>query len=153
MDNQPKDGIAETDLKTYVTAAHEIAEGEADAHYAALYAAFLEAVPAFLHRTGEYAPSPKRTPGFSADAVGYHFYLNFGEEYAQTSAVFKFKKKLAAWRLRFYLTTCMISPFQCEQCMSKTLPAAILTARELWLAHHSGKQALQPIAQLAGTIQ
>jgi hypothetical protein len=141
----PKDGALIEEISAFLVAAQELAEREANEHYAALYSAFVEAVPLFFQRTGENTPARTRPKAFNADAKAYTFYLNMPPDHAITAAIFTFKKKPALWRLKHYVSLMALSPFQCEQVASKSIGAALLTAREMWLAHEARQAQAPPI--------
>lgn len=110
-----------------------LAKTEADAHYAAVYAVYMEIIPPFLRPDGAAAEFLKSRPaGFNGDAKEYCYYLDLGERHAQTFAIFSFRRTAAVWRLRHFVSQLVVPNAGVRQACALTLPAAILTASELW---------------------
>lgn len=116
----------------YIKSSLATGRREADAHYAKLHAFYLETIPACFRI--EQVSLESRPPGFNADVNEFIFYMNIGECYANTFAVFEFASKKSAWKLRHYVSQISIAGFGfgVKQQISRSLPAAIITSSELW---------------------
>ncbi len=130
-------------LSQYLEQAATEAKLAADEHYRALFDCFLATIPAFLHRTGELAPSAIRPPGFTSWANLYQFGVELGDECAATLAIYKYKKSLGAWKLKGFMCHVSVTQFYTEQGQSKTLPGIILAAKELWANNQKRLQGAQ----------
>ncbi len=106
----------------------------ADDHYKALLDAYDRQVPEFHHRTDDLALSNTRPVSFNVDVTQFNIQIQLGEEFAPTVAVFKFKKKLCAWKLTNYACQSIshgpIPSIEIIYC--GTLQTAIMTASEAY---------------------
>ncbi len=131
------------DLNGYLEAQYKEGRREADDHYRELWITFLDCIPQWLHRTGEYAPSSSRPYGFNSSVNEYHFSLNLPDDYAPTVAIFVFKRQSKRWVLDSYGIVLQSSPLYAEQTKSKTLSGAILSAKEMMAEHQKRLAAAQ----------
>lgn len=141
--------MTDAEIQDYLTSLTDTARPEADAHYAGLYAKFLETVPECLHRSGEYAPSPTRPSGFNADSTGFQFYLRLEGEYAQTYALFVYKRKKKVWFLKHFGSIMQLDGYAFAQTFTYSLPQAIFAAHEMWMDRETRRRA----AGMDGEVQ
>lgn len=144
--------MTDPEREIILAAALECGQQDADRHYAALIEAFLSAIPEHFHRLGDFAPKINRPLAFNADADSFQFFLRIGDDYATTSVIFNYKKKLKAWKVKCFVSQIGSGPFVYSSVESKTLANALLASRELYIEIKAKAEAVEDTPQIDSRV-